>query len=74
MKIIKNADYDYASNGITETNGYIKWYDWNIVRKHTRIINTIITTIFIIFAFSVRQSLANCFAVKVHDFAKANRQ
>ena len=57
MKIIKNADYDYASNGISETNGYIKWYDWNIVKKHTRIMSIIITIVLVIAAFSYRQLL-----------------
>lgn len=57
MRILRNADYDYVSNNVSETNGYTKWYDWNIVKKHTRIINIIITTILVLFAFSCRQSL-----------------
>lgn len=57
MKILRNADYDYASNDISETNGYTRWYDWNIVKKHTRIIYIIITTILVILAFSYRQLL-----------------
>lgn len=57
MKIIKNADYDYASNGISETNGYIKWYDWNIVRKHIRIIYIILTTVLLITVFCYRKLL-----------------
>lgn len=57
MRILRNADYDYVSNNVSETNGYTKWYDWNIVKKHTRIINIIITTILVIVAFSFRQSL-----------------
>ena len=48
---------DYWLELLFETNGYTKWYDWNIVKKHTRIINIIITTIFVIFAFSYRQLL-----------------
>lgn len=57
MRVLRNAEYEYASNDVSETNGYTKWYDWNIVKKHTRIINIIITTIFVIFAFSYRQLL-----------------
>lgn len=57
MKITKNADYDYASNDISETNGYTKWYDWNIVQKHTRTIYIIITIVLVIIAFSYRQLL-----------------
>ncbi len=57
MRILRNADYDYASNDVSETNGYTKWYDWNIVRKHTRLINIIITIILVIVAFSYRQLL-----------------
>ena len=57
MRILRNADYDYASNGVSEANGYTKWYDWNIVKKHIRIINIVITTLLVVFAFSCRQSL-----------------
>lgn len=57
MRIVRNADYDYASNGVSEANGYTKWYDWNIVKKHIRIINIIITTLLVVFAFSCRQLL-----------------
>lgn len=57
MRILRNADYDYASNSVSEANGYIKWYDWNIVKKHTCIINIIITTMLVIIAFSCRQLL-----------------
>ena len=57
MRILRNADYDYDSNNVSEINGYTKWYDWNIVKKHTRIINIIITIILVIVAFSFRQSL-----------------
>lgn len=57
MRISKNADYDYAFYNVSETNGYTKWYDWNIVKKHTRIINIIITTTLVIIAFSYRQLL-----------------
>ena len=57
MRILRNADYDYASNSVSEANGHIKWYDWNIVKKHTCIINIIITTMLVIIAFSCRQLL-----------------
>ena len=57
MRISKNADYDYASNDVSEINGYSKWYNWNIIKKHTRIINIIITTIFAISVFLFRKSL-----------------
>ena len=59
MRISRNADYDYAFYDVSETNGYTKWYDWNIVKKHTRIINIIITTVLVIVAFSCRQLLRN---------------
>lgn len=57
MRILRNADYDYASNGVSEANGYTKWYDWNIVKKHACIIYIIITTVLVIIAFSCRQLL-----------------
>ncbi len=57
MRISKNADYDYASNDVSEINGYSKWYNWNIIKKHTRIINIIITTILAISVFLFRKSL-----------------
>ena len=57
MRILKNANYDYASYDVSETNGYTKWYDWNIVRKHIRIIYIIITIVLVIVAFSYRQLL-----------------
>ena len=57
MRISKNADYDYASNDVSEINGYSKWYNWNIIKKHTRIINVIITTTFAISVFLFRKSL-----------------
>lgn len=53
MRILRNADYDYASNGVSEANGYTKWYDWNIVKKHSRIINIIITTLLVVLLFLV---------------------
>ena len=59
MRISRNADYDYVFYDVSETNGYTKWYDWNIVKKHTRIINIIITTVLVIVAFSCRQLLRN---------------
>ena len=57
MRFLRNADYDYASNGISEANGYIKWYDWHTVKKHTRIISIIITILLVVLAFSYRQLL-----------------
>ena len=57
MRITRNVDYDYASNDISETNGYKKWYDWNLVKKHTRIIHIILTILIVIVAFSHRQLL-----------------
>ena len=57
MRILRNAEYDYASNDVSETNGYTKWYDWNIVKKHIRIINIVLTIAFVIVAFSYRQLL-----------------
>ena len=59
MRVLKNANYNYDANNVSEINGYTKWYDWNVVKKHTRVINIIITTILIILAFSFRQSLRN---------------
>ena len=59
MRVLKNAKYNYDTNNVSEINGYTKWYDWNVVKKHTRVINIIITTILIILAFSFRQSLRN---------------
>ena len=59
MRVLKNANYNYDVNNVSEINGYTKWYDWNVVKKHTRVINIIITTILIILAFSFRQSLRN---------------
>ncbi len=38
MKIAVNADYDYSSYGVTEANGYDKWYHWEKVKRHTGII------------------------------------
>lgn len=57
MKILRNANYDYVSNGVSEASGYTKWYDWNTVKKHTRYMNIIITIMLIVIAFSCRQLL-----------------
>ena len=57
MKILRNAEFDYSSNNVSEINGYKKWYHWNIVKKHTCIINRIIVTILIISSFLFRQAL-----------------
>ena len=57
MRILRNANYDYASYDVSETNGYTKWYDWNIVKKHIRIIYIIITIVLVIVSFSYRQLL-----------------
>ena len=64
MRVLKNANYNYDANNVSEINGYTKWYDWNVVKKHTRVINIIITTILIILAFSFRQSLRNTLDMK----------
>ncbi len=57
MRISRNADYDYAFYAVSETNGYTKWYDWKIVKKHARIINIIMTITLVVIAFSYRQLL-----------------
>lgn len=38
MKFEKKFRFDYEAHGISEENGYIKWYDWKTVRKPVRII------------------------------------
>lgn len=63
MRISRNADFDYISNGISETNGYIKWYNWNEVKKYTRIINITILTILVVLAFLFRKSLLGTFDI-----------
>lgn len=57
MRISRNEDYDYAFYDVSETNGWTKWYDWEIAKKHTRIINVIITIALVMIAFSYRQLL-----------------
>lgn len=57
MRITRNADYNYTFYDISEINGYTKWYDWNIVKKHACIINIIITITLVIIAFFCRQLL-----------------
>ncbi|MBR6808495.1 MAG: DUF3267 domain-containing protein [Clostridia bacterium] len=68
MKLLKNADYDYVTNGITEENGYTKWYDWTTVRKHTRIIYMILMLMLVITAFAFRNLLRG--TVGVRSFLK----
>lgn len=45
MKIQKKAKYDYESNGITEENGYKKWFDWEKTSKPVRFIGIAITVL-----------------------------
>ncbi|MEG0771080.1 MAG: DUF3267 domain-containing protein [Clostridia bacterium] len=57
MKIQKNAEYLYQLNGILEVFGWTMWYDWNVVKRHTKIINIILAIITVIVAFSTREYL-----------------
>ncbi len=36
MKYQKNAKYDYEGNGISEENGYTKWFEWKKVSNPVR--------------------------------------
>lgn len=57
MKILKNADYDYKEYNINEAAGYTKWYNWTIVRRHTQLLNLVITILVTVFAFICREYL-----------------
>ncbi len=51
MKVKINADYDYEKYGITQENGYTKWYDWKTVKKHITIINILIIALLFVSSF-----------------------
>lgn len=54
MLLKRNADYSYAKNNISEDTGWKTWYNWDVVRKHTGIINIILTIVLVICAFVFR--------------------
>jgi hypothetical protein len=53
----KNADYSYSKNNISEDTGWKVWYDWDVVKKHTKTINIILTVILVICSFTLRKFL-----------------
>lgn len=57
MVVLRNADYDYDSYNVSEANRYVKWYDWNTVQKHSRILNIVIPALVAVSAFMLRQKM-----------------
>ncbi len=58
MKFQKKVQYDYELNGITEENGYTKWYNWEKVRKPVKIIGYILVATCFIAARVFKEELA----------------
>lgn len=64
MKFLKNAKYDYESNGISEENGCTKWYGYEKVKKPIRFIGfALIAAIF---------ALSRVFKAELAAYGKGN--
>ncbi len=57
MRLQKNANFAYDENRITAEAGWTKWYDWNVVKRHTGIINIFLNVTVVIAAFIAQQYL-----------------
>ncbi len=64
VKFQKKAEYDYESNGITEENGYEKWYEWEKLKKPVRYLG--------IFLVALMFALGRVFKNELAAFGKIN--
>ncbi len=58
MKIKKNAKYSYEACGITEENGYIKWYNYEKIKKPIKIIGYALVAAMFVSARIFKEELA----------------
>ncbi len=68
MRFEKNAEYDYLSYNITESNGYAIWYHWNTVKKHTQIIFCLLTALSFLLSAVFREARENLMDKKTFIF------
>lgn len=58
MKFQKKVQYDYEANGITEENGFTKWYHWEKVKTPVRIMGYAFVALLFVFARVFKEELA----------------
>ena len=58
MKFQKKAQYDYEANGITEENGFTKWYHWEKVKTPARIMGYVFVALLFVLARVFKEELA----------------
>ncbi len=58
MKVMKNPEYDYEGKGVSEKNGYIKWYNWDVVKKHVTVMGIAIQAAITVAAILMKPMLA----------------
>lgn len=49
MKIVKKYKCDFESYGVTEENGYVKWYFWDKVKVPSRVMGTVLILLLFVF-------------------------
>ena len=58
MKIQKKVQYEYEANGITEENGFTKWYHWEKVKTPVRIMGYVFVALLFVIARVFKEELA----------------
>lgn len=58
MKFQKKAQYDYEANGITEENGFTKWYHWEKVKTPVRIMGYVFVALLFVLARVFKEDMA----------------
>lgn len=58
MKIQKKPQYNYDADGITEENGYTKWYHWEKVRMPARVIGIALVALIFVASRVFKEELA----------------
>ncbi len=58
MKFQKKVQYEYEANGITEENGFTKWYHWEKVKIPVRIMGYVFVALLFVIARVFKEELA----------------
>ena len=59
MKYQKNPQYDYEGYGVSEENGYAKWYHWDTVKKHVTVLGVLIFVAYLAVSRLFKEELAS---------------
>ena len=58
MKFQKKVQYEYEANGITEENGFTKWYHWEKVKTPVRILQYVFVVLFLVLGRVFKEELS----------------